>query len=255
MPNNVTSDKLVYVVLIVTISKIDNKPGYHTKSTCSGTLIREDLVLTAAHCFQDQDLIKEVNIKLLSGIVRKALSIHIHPDFSQNGSDLALLTCYSTELNITPNLPVTKPNIFGNYSCQIAGFGGTDPQLEHIKTTYINHTKSFIIPIDSFIQVIFFENPPCMGDSGGPLICEGTLYGVLSKGSVTSCMEKNSITIYEDVFYNLKWLQPFLRTPITHYTESANPLIYGLALLLWVLILAFICCTIKVALQLNRYFL
>ncbi|KAH8324035.1 hypothetical protein KR074_008614 [Drosophila pseudoananassae] len=53
----------------------------------------------------------------------------------------------------------------------------------------------------------------CEGDSGGPLICDGRVYGIVSFGS--GCGEPHFPGIYTDVYMFLKWIDKNLSLPNT----------------------------------------
>ncbi|KAH8324036.1 hypothetical protein KR074_008616 [Drosophila pseudoananassae] len=71
------------------------------------------------------------------------------------------------------------------------------------------------------------ESDTCEGDSGGPLICDGKVYGIVSFG--TGCGEPMYPGIYTDVYLFLKWIISNLGPP---KTVPMPVLIPGLVLLI-----------------------
>ncbi|XP_043069899.1 trypsin alpha-3-like [Drosophila bipectinata] len=71
------------------------------------------------------------------------------------------------------------------------------------------------------------DSDSCEGDSGGPLICDGKVYGIVSFGR--GCGEPRFPGIYTDVYLYLKWIMNDLSPP---NTVPIPVLIPGLVLLI-----------------------
>ncbi|XP_054276635.1 trypsin-like [Macrosteles quadrilineatus] len=230
---NTTLHDAIFVVLIISIQELRFQPGYYVESTCTGTLIREDTVLTAAHCFRNKSLYEptEVRIKLLTGSVRRVNEVFVHPNFS-DGCDLAILTHTSIGRPEFPKLPAK--HLTTNQTCFSAGYGGSHV----LKLIPVDLSTSFLGRVKTFFTVLFSDGSPCRGDSGGPLICGNVLYGVLSQGTVTSCMDRTGIVLYEDVFQDLPWIQQFLDRPVISHSWKNKKwiayFIFGLLLVLFI---------------------
>ncbi|XP_046666367.1 trypsin-4-like [Homalodisca vitripennis] len=213
--------KFLFVVLVIIIHRIPNRPDLRAQSSCTGNLIREDLVLTAAHCFSNPAnyILDYVEIRLLSGEVYRVLSIHIHPNYSKvEGfyNDLAIITCTTTELKTILELP--NENYSTNKSCKAVGYGG-EQSLNSYKVIDIKKNSQFLF-MNGIIHLLFKQYTPCKGDSGGPLLCENKIYGILSQGSEELCHQKNVYIIYINVYHHLHWIQPFFDSPIRSRSSS-----------------------------------
>jgi secreted trypsin-like serine protease len=72
------------------------------------------------------------------------------------------------------------------------------------------------------------ENTTCDGDNGGPMICNGLLYGICSfainyKGDIENiCGSENLQTVHVFLHYYRKWIHNIIRsdTPYTQYTPT-----------------------------------
>uniref|UniRef100_A0A8D8UXD0 Venom plasminogen activator Haly-PA n=1 Tax=Cacopsylla melanoneura TaxID=428564 RepID=A0A8D8UXD0_9HEMI len=107
-------------------------------------------------------------------------------------------------------------------SCTIVGYGEKYP---NDKMAYVAlHTMNIealpayrcpfrliflILKTDPICFVAKFGSGPCMGDSGGPLICDDKLTGILSRGIFhESCGgEIEPLVIYEDIANYLDWIR------------------------------------------------
>lgn len=187
---------------------------------CSGTLIADNLVLSAAHCFCNgntncvgkgqfilhdvrpvTDPSKRTNFTF-SGTVR------IHPEYEDRGwqrEDYAVLeldTPVSTKALVTP-IPVEDPwNIpFAGETLTLVGFGKTGDQC---KSQPQGKMKMDVPVKESGWGGISFKDDRlyvCPGDSGGPILNKaGHVVGVASWGD-------NSVSVYRPTSYAYNWIQ------------------------------------------------
>lgn len=150
-------------------------------STCSGTLIAPDLVLTCAHFFRDCD--RSITVK--SGIsVRTVIAYHLIP-----GTDIAVVKTrpfqHIDAQDCPPVLPAPTPG-FGTHTVTL-GYGGQPRRnpLAGAKLGWFLLGMPIAFSRGALTRVrpagiIFNRTPAIKGDSGGPILANGKIIGVQS---------------------------------------------------------------------------
>ncbi|XP_025247743.1 granzyme B isoform X2 [Theropithecus gelada] len=172
---------------------------------CGGFLIREDFVLTAAHCWGSSinvtlgaHNIKEQERTQQIIPVKRAIP---HPAYNPENfsNDIMLLQLERKAKRTTAvkplRLPRNKTQVKPGQVCDVAGWGQTTPEgkyshtLQEVKLTveedqtcksrlphYYDGTVELCVG-DPEIQKASFK-----GDSGGPLVCNKVAQGIVSYG-------------------------------------------------------------------------
>uniref|UniRef100_F7CLT4 Granzyme B n=1 Tax=Macaca mulatta TaxID=9544 RepID=F7CLT4_MACMU len=172
---------------------------------CGGFLIREDFVLTAAHCWGSSinvtlgaHNIKEQERTQQIIPVKRAIP---HPAYNPENfsNDIMLLQLERKAKRTTAvqplRLPRNKAQVKPGQACDVAGWGQTTPDgkyahtLQEVKLTveedqtcksrlgrYYDSTVELCVG-DPEIQKASFK-----GDSGGPLVCNKVAQGIVSYG-------------------------------------------------------------------------
>lgn len=242
VPVNAT-DNLNFIVFLLTFRPVT--VDVYMKKVCTGSIIREDLILAAAHCIIDsRDDVKTFDPSSIPISVQvgyetdgqiKYLSIatpeiFVHPKYIYKVKyDLAIIKVHQSLLKddrTVAQLPQYKLGIESH--CTMAGFGEKNSidKLKSLELTKINVNSTlftlcpyqFIFKImrTNVLCVVLSEKGPCLGDSGGPLFCDGKMYGVLSRGVVDNvCSGGAGLIVYEDVFENLEWIRIYMTSQIT----------------------------------------
>ncbi|XP_075232437.1 transmembrane protease serine 9-like [Lycorma delicatula] len=196
---------------------------------CGGSIISENCILTAAHCFINRSFI-EREFYVVAGMINlysrfasrlKVKKFIMHPEYKnvECDNDIGILvTEYSLKYNrhIQPVKFALEP-IKENQTCVVIGFGLTDINKKIISNDLKALIQTVCNPGICFQNYFFLFNPVsefcaggifglnvCTGDSGSPFVCNGIVYGVVSLGS-EKCAASDP-TVYVNISFYNNWI-------------------------------------------------
>lgn len=198
---------------------------------CGGTLVHEDIVVTAAHCIEG-NVPPQVSIgpsTTANGQTRDVCGSVSHPNFRSKEleNDIAILVLCDSA-NAQPALINTDDASPADAASLTAmGFGRTDPNtgggssvLQRIDLNYLNGAEcSAVFSAHNDDYNMCVDNPNggiCFGDSGGPIVdAGGVVYGVASF-IIQECNSK-----FPDFYTRMSSYSTWVQNRICD--EAANP--------------------------------
>lgn len=165
---------------------------------CSGTMITDSTVVTAAHCFLNlpSEVIVLVGATVETSREYTATNWIIHPDFAPAGDravkDIAIIRlATNTDL---PTIPVmTETEVKDGEIVSIFGYG--KDENGNFDFQDLRSGEMLVNDVDSTHIIAKFDGEgsnTCQGDSGGPLLSSRTgrsaIAGITSSGLTVDCL-------------------------------------------------------------------
>ncbi|KAE8750186.1 hypothetical protein FOCC_FOCC002992, partial [Frankliniella occidentalis] len=191
---------------------------------CGGAIISPWHILTAARCISYASSLDEGDVDT---VVRKVAHIARHPDFSSRDqrNDLALLTLsvalpmHKMDRVAQIPLPVGDIQVRVGTTCVVSGWGNNTGQTLIESDALLTAEVPFIgrdlcammyEPTQLPAGVICTAHQKggagaCVGDPGGPLVCNGFLAGTVSWGS--GCGSSARPTVYTSLADHVAWVR------------------------------------------------
>ncbi|XP_066900719.1 transmembrane protease serine 6 [Halyomorpha halys] len=222
---------------------------------CGGTLISDQWIISAAHCFyraEDDYWVARLGVLRRGGPpslheqLRHVANIFLHPSYQDLGylHDICLLRLQSPLIMTAHVRPICLPttDVSTGRLCTVIGWG----QLSEAGRLFPDTLQEVEIPIISTAECrkrtgglplyrltddMFcagFERggrDACLGDSGGPLMCQESdghwmLHGVTSNGY--GCARANRPGVYTKVKAYLKWIGDTLQNSTATPTNTTR---------------------------------
>ncbi|KAK9967561.1 hypothetical protein ABG768_001954 [Culter alburnus] len=189
-----------------------------SERVCGGFLIRDDFVMTAAHCGRHLTVYLGVNDTkhLPQGVPADSIQ---HEDFKNNapGHDIMLLklktpaslnkTVNTITLPKTENREISKDCMVLGWGLEEYGHGFPSRVLKEANVTLLDSKKC--VTTDTLCSE--GTTGAAEGDSGGPLVC-----GDVAQGIVSFYTETNGgyCTRYTDIYQYLSWIHHKMKSPL-----------------------------------------
>lgn len=195
------------------------------RGTCTATLVRPDVVLTAAHCVESLDgpptfLVGDSYLPPETTL--RGVEVHVHPEYSGSSGglvdpayDLAVILVEgdTEEAGLTP-IPVNlETTSLLSETIQAVGYGTTDPEGDGWNTSRWWTTQRVRSETATVYSVSDDgESGLCYGDSGGPLMWtaedgEVRVMGVASAVDSDDCLGSS---LYARTDAAAEWLSGFV---------------------------------------------
>ncbi|XP_029967872.1 granzyme-like protein 1 isoform X1 [Salarias fasciatus] len=203
--------------------------------SCGGILIREDFVLTAAHCKEPQEMMVVLGGHNISATEKTQQRIevaryHQHPKFTpgQYEYDIMLLQLKEkAKLNKyvkTIGIPNKNGKTPANINCAVAGWGRTGDKMPPSDVLRETTEKiQFSFECKNIFQTNFnsehmmctkFDRKKggvCQGDSGGPLICNKKVEGITAYFKKDECSNPRYPHVFTKVNYFSSWIKKVMQ--------------------------------------------